>query len=102
VGAEVYGVARDAYVNSLRTTVPDARAGAALAEIRLRWMDSISQMALAGPRMSQELLWQSAMQQRRLAANAVQAWVEFNANVMRTTIDIAQRAFACSPKGSQR
>jgi iron-sulfur cluster repair protein YtfE (RIC family) len=100
VGVKVYGVATDAYVNSLRMTVPDARAVAA--EIPLRWMDSINQMALAGPRMSQELLWQSAMQQRRLAANAVQAWVEFNANVMRTTIDMAQRAFACSPKGSQR
>jgi hypothetical protein len=100
VSVEVYGVATDAYVKSLRTTVPDARAVAA--EIRLSWMDSIRQMALAGPRMSQELLWQFAMQQRRLAANAVQAWVEFNANVMRTTIDIAQRAFACLPKGSQR
>jgi hemerythrin-like domain-containing protein len=102
VGAEVYGAATDAYVNSLHTMVPDAQAGASLAEIRLRWMDSISQMALAGPRMSQELLWQAAKQQQRLAADAVQAWLECNAHVMRTTIDIAQRAFACSPKGSQR
>jgi hypothetical protein len=97
IGAEVRGAA-DAYTSAVRSTVPTpgavtflpSAAVGAMTEIRSAWMEWIGQTTQAGTQMSQELLRQTAEQQRRFAVAAMQVWMEHNARVMRITMRMAQ------------
>jgi hypothetical protein len=101
LGAEVQSAA-DAYIDTMRTSTPDLRAVAslpsvaigAMTQFRSAWVEWVGQTALTRTRMSQELLQQATEQQRRLAANAVQSWVEQNARVMEITMDVARESLS--------
>jgi hemerythrin HHE cation binding domain-containing protein len=99
VGAEVQNAA-NIYLEAMKTMVPDLRTVAALPEaavgameeIRSAWIEWMSQTALTGTQISQDLLRQAAEQQRRFAAEAVQGWMEQNARVMQISIRMAQES----------
>jgi hypothetical protein len=99
VGAEVQNAA-NIYLEAMKTMVPNLRTVAALPEaavgameeIRSAWVEWMSQTALAGTQISQDLLHQAAEQQRRFAAEAMQGWMEQNARVMQISIRVAQES----------
>ena len=64
-----------------------------MTEIRSAWIEWMGQTTLAGTQMSQELLRQTAEQQRRFAANAMQGWMDHNARVMQITMRMTQEGF---------
>jgi len=86
------------YVRAVRTMVPDAQdlislprvAAGAVTDFRSAWFDWMNQTTRVGTQVSQELLRQTAEQQRRFAADAMQCWVEHNARVMQITMRVAQ------------
>jgi hypothetical protein len=61
-----------------------------MTEFRSAWIECIGQTTLAGTEMSQKIVRQAAEQQRQFAADAVQAWIERNARIMRFALGIAQ------------
>jgi len=97
VSAEIQRAA-GAYMDTVRTTVPDRQAVAslptfavsAMTEIRSAWMGWMGQTTRAGTQMSQALLRQAAEQQQRFASDAVQGWMECNARAMQITMRLAQ------------
>jgi hemerythrin HHE cation binding domain-containing protein len=100
VAAEIQDVTRT-YIDAVKTMVPDLQTAAALpkvaldaaTEIRSAWSEWIGQTTRAGAQTSQELLRQAAEQQRRLAATAIQGWMEHNARIMQITMRVAQEGF---------
>jgi hypothetical protein len=95
------GEVRDAtasYIRAVRTMVPDAQdlvslprvAASAVTDIRSAWFDWMNQTTRVGTQMSQELLRQTAEQQRRFAVDAMQFWVDHNTRVMQITMRVAQ------------
>jgi hypothetical protein len=86
------------YIHAVQTMVPDPQelvslpkvAAGAMTDIRSAWLDWMNQTTRAGAQVSQELLRQTAEQQRRFAADAVQRWVDHNARVMQITMRLAQ------------
>jgi hypothetical protein len=108
----VLRTAEDA-ADAVQAMTPDLRAAGAapgvavgaVTEIHSAWMDWMGQTTRAGAQMSQDLLRQTAEQQQRLVANALQGWMEHNASVMRITVHMAQASlrpftdrFAAGPK----
>lgn len=97
VGTEIQHGA-DAYMDTVRTSVPNLQAVAslptsavsAMTEIRSAWMGWMGQTTRTGTQMSQALLRQVAEQQQRFASDAVQGWMECNARVMQITMRLAQ------------
>ncbi|MFL5258052.1 MAG: hemerythrin domain-containing protein [Rhodopila sp.] len=86
------------YVRAVRTMVPDAQdlislpraAAGAMTDFRSAWLDWMNQTTRVGTQVSQELLRQTAEQQRRFAADAMQCWVDHNTRVMQITMRMAQ------------
>jgi hypothetical protein len=99
VGSEIQGAA-NTYGDAMKTMVPDLRTVAslpkvavgAMTEIRSAWIEWMSQTTRAGTQLSQDLVRQAAEQQQRLAAGAVQAWMEHNARMMQITMRVAQES----------
>jgi outer membrane biosynthesis protein TonB len=96
-GAAVQDAA-NTYLDAVKTLVPDLPTVAALpeaavgamAEIQSAWIEWMGQTTLTGTRISQDLLRQTAEQQRRFAAEAVQGWMKQNARVMQISMRVAQ------------
>ncbi|MFC7478253.1 hemerythrin domain-containing protein [Dankookia sp. GCM10030260] len=97
VGAELRGAA-NAYTDAARTMAPDAKMVASLpsmaissmTEIRSAWLEWLGQATQAGTQMSQELLQQTAEQQRQLAVTAMQSWMDHSARVLQITLQMTQ------------
>jgi hypothetical protein len=95
-GAEIQGMT-NAYIDTVKTLVPDLQTVAALpkaavsamTDIRSAWIDLMGQTT----QMSQDLLRHGAEQQQRFAADAVRSWVEHNARVMQITMRVAEEGF---------
>jgi iron-sulfur cluster repair protein YtfE (RIC family) len=100
VAAEIQGVT-STYIDAVKTMVPDLQTAAALpkvaldaaTEIRSAWIEWLGQTTRVGAQTSQEFLRQAAEQQRRLAATAMQGWMEHNARIMQITMRVAQEGF---------
>ena len=100
VAAEIQGVT-STYINAVKTMVPDLQTAAALpkvaldaaTEIRSAWIEWLGQTTRVGAQTSQEFLRQAAEQQRRLAATAMQGWMEHNARIMQISMRVAQEGF---------
>src|SRR3954451_4012006 len=96
-GAAVQDAA-NAYLDAVKTLVPDLPTVAALpeaavgamAEIQSAWIEWMGQTTLTGTRISQDLLRQTAEQQRRFAAEVLQGWMTQNARVMQISLRVAQ------------
>jgi hypothetical protein len=73
-------------------TLPKVAVGA-MTEIGSAWIDWIGQTTHAGTQMSQRILWQALEQQQRIAANAMQGWMDRNANAMKITMQVVQEGF---------
>jgi len=95
-GAEIQGMT-NAYIDTVKTLIPDFQTVAALpkaavsamTDIRSAWIDFMGQMT----QMSQDALRQGAEQQQQFAAEAVRGWAEHNARVMQVTMRVAQERF---------
>lgn len=100
VRGEIQGAA-DAYIDAIRTMVPDLRAATslpssavgAMTEIWAAWIEGMAQTTRASTQMSQELLRQAAEQQQRFAADTVQSWMQHNARITRITMAMTQEGF---------
>ena len=100
VGLKVQDAA-STYLDTMRTMAPDLRTVAALPqaalgamqEIRSAWVEWMSQTALTGTQISQDLMRQATEQQRRFAAEAMQGWMKQNARVMQITMRVAQEGW---------
>jgi hypothetical protein len=100
VAAEIQGIT-STYIDAVKTMVPDLQTAAALpkvavdaaTEIRSAWIEWLGQTTRVGAQTSQEFLRQATEQQRRLAATAVQGWMEHNARMMQITMRVAQESF---------
>jgi len=90
--------ATTSYIHAVQTMVPNPQdlvslpkvAAGAMTDIRSAWLDWMNQTTRVGAQVSQELLRQTAEQQRRFAADAVQRWADHNARVMQITMRVAQ------------
>ena len=97
MGAEVYDITKAAS-NVAKTMTPDIRSVTstpsiaihAMVEMRAAWMEWMSHTAWAGMQMSQDLVQQFGMQQRRFAGEAVQGWMACNIRMMQITGQMAQ------------
>ena len=95
-GAEIQGMT-NSYIDAVKTLVPDLETVAALpkaavsamTDIRSAWIDWMGQTT----QMSQDLVRQSAEQQRRVAADVMRNWMEHNARVMQITMRVTQEGF---------
>jgi len=95
-GAEIQSMT-NAYIDTVKTLVPDLQTVAALpkaavsamTDIRSAWIDLMGQTT----QMSQDLLRHGAEQQQRLAADAVRSWVDHNARIMQITMRVAEEGF---------
>jgi hypothetical protein len=102
MGSEIYDITRAAS-NVVRTMTPDLRSVTstpgiaidAMAEMRAAWTEWMSHTAWAGMQMSQDLVQQFSLQQRRFAGEAVQGWMACNARMMQITGQMAQNGL-CS------
>jgi hypothetical protein len=100
VGEEIQGIAATG-VDAVKTMVPDLETVAtlpkvavgAMTEIGSAWIDWIGQTTRAGTQMSQRILWQALEQQQRIVVNAMQGWMDRNANAMTITMQVAQQGF---------
>jgi Hemerythrin HHE cation binding domain len=90
--------ATERYVHMVRTVAPDPQdlvslprvAAGAITDIQAAWLDWMNQAALAGTRLSRELLRQTAEQQQRLVVQSMQRWMDQNARIMQVTMRAAQ------------
>ena len=100
VGAEIQGIA-DTGIDAVKTMVPDLGTVAALpkvavgamTEIGSAWIEWMDRTMRAGTQISQRLLWQAVEQQQRLAANAMQGWMDQNTRIMKITMQVAREVF---------
>ena len=97
IGTEVLGVT-DTYMEAL-SALPGV-AVSAMTEARSAWIEWMSQTMRVGARISQELMLQSAEQQRRFVADAAQRWMEHNARILQITNQAAQEGFLLSANRS--
>jgi Hemerythrin HHE cation binding domain len=97
IGTEVLG-ATDNYMEAL-SALPGV-AVSAMKEARSAWIEWMSQTMRAGARISQELMLQSAEQQRRFVADAAQRWMEHNARLLKITNQAAQEGLCLSANRS--
>lgn len=90
--------ATENYVHMMRTVALDPQelialprfAVGAITDMQAAWLDWVNQTALAGTRLSREILRQTAEQQQRLVVNSMQRWMDQNARIMQVTMRAAQ------------